>query len=56
MPIPGLVIKAQRGVDRVVVHFDRGDRDGAFALLRRALPALRDLDRRTRMEVEKATK
>jgi hypothetical protein len=52
MPIPGLTVEARRGVDRVVVDFDRGDRDAAFALLRRALPALRDLDRRTRMAAE----
>ena len=45
--LPLLTIDAGRGVTRVVVQFSREDRDAGFTLLRRALPALRQLDRRT---------
>lgn len=46
--IPGLIIETSQGVDRVVIEFDRGDRERALALLERALPAIHSLDRAIR--------
>ena len=43
-----LTVKTRTGVDRVVVDFDEGRETEAFNLLRDALPALQDLDRRVR--------
>jgi hypothetical protein len=48
MPEPALTVTASVGVARVIVSFDRGDEDAGFALLKRTLPAIRDLDRRSR--------
>ena len=51
---PALTIEASaRGVNRIVVHVDRGDAEGGFDLLRRVLLALKELDRRARNEVSR---
>ncbi len=54
MQEPALTIEASaRGVNRIVVHVDRGDAAGGFDLLRRVLLALKELDRRARNEVSR---
>ena len=51
MQEPALTIEASaRGVNRIVVHVDRGDTAGGFDMLRRVLLALKELDRRARNE------
>ncbi len=51
---PALTIEAStRGVDRIIVHVDRGDAAGGFDMLRRVLLALKELDRRTRNEANR---
>ncbi len=46
---PTITVEASpRGVDRVIIAVDEGDRAGGFTLLERAMPAIRELDRRTR--------
>ncbi len=45
---PDLKITTQNGVKSVEVNYDRGDQEAAFELLRRALPALEQLDDCTR--------
>ncbi len=46
-----LTVKTGRGVDRVIVDFDRGREETAFALLRDALPAVQELDRCVRNSI-----
>ena len=45
---PQLTITTRRGIGSVTVHFDEGEERAAFDLLRDALPAVEDLDRRVR--------
>ena len=52
METPKLTVRTSRGVDTVIVHFDRGTEDLAFELLRQVLPELRDLDRQVRRSVD----
>ena len=42
---PRLTVKTRKGIDTVVVHFDRGTEQAAFDLLQRALPGVQELDR-----------
>ncbi len=50
MTAPGLTIEAAGGVQKVTIHFDRGDREGGFKLLTRVASVLLELDRQTRLE------
>lgn len=45
---PTLTIHTGRGLRRVFVNYDQGDEKAGFALLRRTLSALRQLDRALR--------
>ena len=47
---PDLKVTTENGVKTIVIEYDRGDRDAAFELLRKALPAIEQLDQRTRQE------
>ena len=48
MEPPTLTVKTRAGVHQVIVDFDLGHEGAAFDLLRHALPAIKDLDRRVR--------
>jgi len=50
---PDLTITTKKGVETIMVEFDPGDRETAFALLQKALPAIKDLDRRIRQSIER---
>ena len=52
MEFATLTVKTQRGVDQVIVDFDRGCEDAAFNLLRETLPAVRELDRCVRRSLQ----
>jgi len=51
--MPQLTIQVERRVDRITVEYDRDERDAAYDLLFRALPAIKDLDRRVRVNTSR---